>query len=114
MNENKALCAIGFYSFTALIDMKLKPGALYIHSASEPYNEEQEISQRRINNWLKHFGIEKFQCHCSGHAGGKELLNAVVEINAKTVYPIHTEHPKVFERISNSVLIQEGKRYEIS
>ena len=114
MNENKALCALGFYSFTALIDMKLEPGALYIHSASEPYNEEQEISQQRTNNWLEHFGIEKFQCHCSGHARGKELLNAVTEINAKTVYPIHTEHPKVFEHISNSVIVQDGIEYEIS
>jgi len=43
--ENKVLCAIGFYSFTALIDMKPKAGARYIHSASEPYTEEQEISQ---------------------------------------------------------------------
>ncbi|MEM4252376.1 MAG: hypothetical protein QXE84_02505 [Candidatus Nitrosotenuis sp.] len=46
---NRALCAIGFYSFTALIDMKVKPGARYIHSASEPYNEEQELSQDRID-----------------------------------------------------------------
>jgi ribonuclease J len=44
---NKILCAIGFYSFTALIDMKPKSGSLYLHSASEPYNEEQELSQNR-------------------------------------------------------------------
>ncbi len=49
-NESKVLCAMGFYSFTALIDMKPEPGATYIHSASEPYNEEQEISQERIDN----------------------------------------------------------------
>jgi len=56
-NESKVLCAMGFYSFTALIDMKPEPGARYIHSASEPYNEEQEISQERINTWMDHFGI---------------------------------------------------------
>jgi hypothetical protein len=48
-NESKVLCARGSYSFNALIDMKLEPGAVYIHSASEPYNEAQEISQERIN-----------------------------------------------------------------
>ena len=114
LNEKKALCALGFYSFTALIDMKLEPGSLYIHSASEPYTEEQAISQNRIDNWLNNFGIEKFQCHCSGHARGKDLLDSVREINAKTIYPIHTEHPKVFETISkNTTIVQENKSYEL-
>ena len=76
-NEGKVLCAMGFYSFTALIDMKPEPGAIYIHSASEPYNEEQEISQERINGWMDHFGMNKFQCHCSGHARSKDLLQIV-------------------------------------
>jgi len=114
LNEKKALCALGFYSFTALIDMKLEPGSLYIHSASEPYTEEQAISQNRIDNWLNNFGMEKFQCHCSGHARGKDLLDSVREINAKTIYPIHTEHPKVFETISkNTTIVQENKSYEL-
>lgn len=85
---DKVLCAIGFYSFTALIDMKPKPGARYIHSASEPYNEEQEFSQERIDAWLEHFGINKFQSHCSGHARGQDLLDAVKEIDAKMLYPV--------------------------
>jgi hypothetical protein len=54
-NESKVLCAMGFHSFTALIDMKPEPGGRYIHSASEPYNEEQEISQERINAWMDSF-----------------------------------------------------------
>jgi ribonuclease J len=111
--ENKVLCAIGFYSFTALIDMKPKSGARYIHSASEPYTEEQEISQERVDAWLEHFGMHKFQSHCSGHARGKDLLDAVKEIKAKTLYPIHTEHPEVYGTVSkNTVLVQEGKKYE--
>ena len=82
---NKALCAIGFYSFTALIDMKPKSGARYIHSASEPYNEEQELSQERIDAWIDHFSMNKFQSHCSGHARGSDLLDAVTEIDAQTL-----------------------------
>jgi Zn-dependent metallo-hydrolase RNA specificity domain len=65
------------------------------HSASEPYNEEQEISQERINAWMDHFGMNKFQCHCSGHASSKDLLQIVDEINASTLYPVHTEHPEI-------------------
>ena len=60
VREGKVLCAIGFFSFTALIDIKPDPGAVYIHSASEPYNEEQVIDQKRIENWISHFGMNKF------------------------------------------------------
>ena len=112
---DKVLCAIGFYSFTALIDMKPKPGATYIHSASEPYNEEQELSQERIDAWIDKFSMNKFQSHCSGHARGSDLLEAVKEIDAKTLYPVHTENPDAFKKITKDFcLIQEGKTYSIS
>lgn len=109
---NKALCAIGFYSFTALIDMKVKPGATYIHSASEPHNEEEEASEDRINAWIEKFGMKKFQSHCSGHARGRDLLNVVSEIGAKTLFPVHTEHPDSYKQVSdNVVMIKEGEKY---
>jgi len=111
---DKALCAIGFYSFTALIDMKPKPGARYIHSASEPYNEEQEFSQERIDAWLEHFGMHKFQSHCSGHARGQDLLDAVKEIDAKMLYPVHTEHPDLYKKVSKDItLVKEAVKYEV-
>ena len=112
--ENKVLCAIGFYSFTALIDMKPKSGARYIHSASEPYTEEQEISQERVDAWLEHFGMHKFQSHCSGHARGQDLLEAVKEINAKMLFPIHSECPETYRKITkNLTLVEEGQKYNI-
>jgi ribonuclease J len=111
-NESKVLCAMGFYSFTALIDMKPLPGATYIHSASEPYNEEQEISQERINAWTDHFKMHKFQCHCSGHAKGKDLLKIVKEIDARTIYPIHTVHPEIYKQaLGNVIEASEGLTY---
>ena len=110
--KSKVLCAMGFYSFTSLIDIKPRPGAIYIHSASEPYTEEQEISEDRVENWLSHFQMNKFQCHCSGHAQGRELLEAVSEISPKTLYPVHTEHPDLYNQVSkNMVLVEEGKKY---
>jgi ribonuclease J len=106
---------MGFYSFTVLIDMKPEPGAIYIHSASEPYNEEQEISQGRIDAWMDHFGMYKFQCHCSGHARSKDLLQIVDEINARTLYPVHTEHPEIYKRsIKNVAEVIEGIPYSLS
>lgn len=113
-HESKVLCSLGFYNFTSLIDINPKPNAVYIHSSSEPYNEEQEISQERANNWIDHFEMKKFQSHCSGHAQTSDLLNMMKEINAKTLYPVHTEQPECYKVISNDVVIvQEAKRYEI-
>ena len=113
-NQNKVLCAMGFYSFSALIDMKPEPGATYIHSASEPYNEEQVISQQRINAWMDYFSIRKYQCHCSGHARGKDLLQIVEEINPQKVYPIHTEHPEIYRKnFTRTTDIVEGQTYSL-
>jgi ribonuclease J len=92
--------------------MKPEPGARYIHSASEPYNEEQVISQERINAWIDHFGMNKFQCHCSGHARSKDLLQIVEDINARTVYPVHTVHPEVYKGAAKDVVeVSEGHAY---
>ena len=112
--EDKVLCAIGFYSFTALIDMKPKPGARYIHSASEPYNEEQELSQERIDAWVDHFDMAKFQSHCSGHAGGKDLIRVVSEIDPKIIFPVHTEYPEVFQTsVSDVTIVKESIKYHL-
>lgn len=69
-----------------MIDMKPPPGALYIHSASEPYNEEQVLSKERVDNQLDKFGMERHQIHCSGHAKGKDLFEIVKTIDAKRYY----------------------------
>jgi ribonuclease J len=112
--ESEVLCAIGFYGFTALIDMKPKAGARYIHSASEPYNEEQELSQQRMDAWIQHFGMAKFQCHCSGHARRNDLLRVVTEIGSRKVFPIHTEKPEVYQKtLSNVTLVKESLKYDL-
>jgi ribonuclease J len=113
-NESNVLCAMGFYSFNALIDMKPEPGATYIHSASEPYTEEQEISQERINAWMDYFRINKYQCHCSGHARSKDLFQIIEEINPRKIYPIHTTHPEIYRKnFKGAMDIIEGKTYSV-
>ncbi len=59
--------------------------------------------------------MHKLQSHCSVHARGKDLLEVVSEINARTHYPVHTEHPDFYKKISkNMILITEGKKYNLS
>jgi len=61
-NPSKHMIILNFWYFSDLIDLKPKNG-LYIHSLSEPFNEEMEISYDRMKNWLRHFDIEFFQSH---------------------------------------------------
>jgi len=42
----------------------------------------------------------------------RDLLQAVSEINAKMLYPIHSEHPEAYRKITkNLTLVEEGKKY---
>jgi len=72
------------------------------------------ISSDRADAWIEHFGMSRVQSHCSGHARGRDLLEAVAEIGAKTLFPVHTEHPEAYNAVSkNMVLIQEGIEYKL-
>ena len=113
-HPDKYLCAMGFFSFNVLIDMKPKSGAIYIHSSSEAFNEEQVLSTKRLQNWLDKFQMEHHQIHCSGHAKGEDLIDMVKQIDAKMLFPIHTEHPREYMRITDNISIVElNKKYEL-
>ena len=113
-NPSRYLYALGYFSFASLIDMKPPPGALYIHSASEPYNEEMVLNQDRVDNWLDKFGMERHQIHCSGHAKGPDLFSIVKEIDAKMLFPIHTQHPEIYVRATRKMMVvNEGETYVI-
>ena len=112
--DGMLLWAIGFFSFNALIDMKPKAGAIYIHSASEAYNEEQVLSTKRLKNWIDKFQMEHHQIHCSGHAKGEDLMDMVKEIDAKVLFPVHTEYPTEYIRVINKInMVELNKKYEI-
>jgi len=113
-HPKKYLCALGFFSFNALIDMKLNSGAVYIHSSSEAFNEEQVLSTKRLQNWLEKFQMEHHQIHCSGHAKGEDLMAIVKDIDAKMMFPIHTEYPTEYVRVTNKIkIVETGKIYKI-
>jgi len=113
-NPDKYLCALGFFSFKSLVDMNVKSGTVYIHSASEPWTEEQEFGVERRDNWIEHFGMEQHQIHCSGHAKGQDLLDMVKEIDAKMLYPIHSEHPEEYKKITDKItMVGLNKTYKI-
>lgn len=73
------------------------------------------MSQKRINNKIEKFEMQKHQIHCSGHAKETDLLEIVKEIDAKMLFPIHTEHPTEYVRVTNKISIVDlNKKYNIS
>ena len=112
-NEQDYILVLNFWYFNNLVDLKPKKGA-YIHSLSEPFNEEMEISFERMKNWLDHFNLEFYQAHCSGHAPRSELLEIIRKINPKKLYPVHTEHPEIFAKyFDNVVIVEKNRKFDI-
>jgi ribonuclease J len=93
--EPGLIASMSSYTSDELIDIRPSAG-LYIHSTSEPFNEEGEIDEERTRRWLAKYGLKSVHCHCSGHASGIELVNIVNEIDPKMLIPIHTEDPDLY------------------
>ena len=79
-----------------MVGVKPSPGSVYIHSSSEPYNEEMELDMQRLIEWLDFYGMPLYHIHVSGHIMPQQLRSLVSGIGAKRVAPIHTEHPELF------------------
>ena len=112
--QGQSLCAFSFWHFGALIDTKPTSGSLYIHSASEPFNDEGISDKKRINLWLEHFGLNRVQSHCSGHSKGQDLLDVVKEIDSDMLFPIHTVHPESYKNVTDKMtIVLESKKYNL-
>lgn len=112
-NPSRYMVVLNFYYFNMLVDLKPYNGT-YVHSLSEPFNEEMEISYERMHNWLKHFDTRFVQSHCSGHINGSDLYELIETVKPKIVFPIHTEHPEMFKKLSMQTnLVEEGELYKL-
>jgi ribonuclease J len=100
------LLALDLAHFPELIDLRPPAGSPFIHSMSEPFSED-DVDDRVMHNWLEHFGLGFHQMHASGHASGRELDAIVRSVGARTVYPVHTEHPEAFLRPARHVTLPE-------
>jgi len=55
------------------------------------------------------------QSHCSGHSKGSYLLEVVKTIDSDMLYPIHTEHPEAYGKVTDKLtIVQEAKKYDLS
>ena len=112
-----------------LIPLDKDHNTRYISASTEPFNEEMEIDETKMVNWLDFFKIsydyerksddEKqkifIRRHVSGHASQGELKELIDKINPKTIIPIHTTKPEIFEKmfIAKVVLAEYDQAIEV-
>ncbi|MFB6213266.1 MAG: MBL fold metallo-hydrolase [Candidatus Nanohaloarchaea archaeon] len=103
-----------YYRLKDLIDLKPERG-MYLWSRTEPFNQEMEIEQRRVHNWLNHFNLQMRKAHASGHMSQKEIKEMIEEINPSSLLAIHTEKPDWFRKLTyNQPEIEEGKTIKLA
>jgi ribonuclease J len=115
-NQSDFIVRVDFFDLTDLINIRPDAGSSYIWSRTEPFDDEGEIEQGKVERWLEHFGLMPYEkAHVSGHASGAEIKRLVREINPKKLFPVHTEHAGLFSDLTGMELIipEVGKEYQI-
>lgn len=115
---DKYLLYLDYFMLSELIDIDQKPNStVFLNSITDPFNEEMNIQDEKLNAWLSRFKISRTETiHSSGHCSVDELIDFLQKINADKIVPIHTEHPETFQEfgLSGKILLAEkGKRYTV-
>lgn len=90
--QHKAVFLLFDGDLERLESIKPRRGSKYIHSATEPFDEDMQADRERLLAWLAHFGITYHQLHTSGHIHGAQLKEMIRAIHPKYVLPVHTQH----------------------
>jgi len=111
---DKYLLYLDYFMLSELIDINQKPNStIFLNSITDPFNEEMNIQEEKLNAWLERFNISKTETiHSSGHCSVDELIDFLQKIDADNVIPIHTEHPETFQEFGLSgkvILPEKGK-----
>jgi ribonuclease J len=114
----KMVLALSFYDLEELVEIKPEAGSCYVLSASEPFNEEMEIDFEKLVNWLGHYGLPQYHVHVSGHIMPLQLKDTLEKIDAKKIFPVHTENASLFARFlrnvkSDVVVPEKAKEYKL-
>jgi len=112
-NAADYILCFSFWDVNELIEVDPEPGAIYIYSSSEAFDEEQRFDIVRLRNWLELFQMQPVGIpdadtgrvpevekgfHASGHITGPDLLELIRTIDPQFVIPVHTENTEFFRR----------------
>ena len=102
-HQGVLMLQLDFYQLTELVDLKPDAGSVFLHSKSEPFDEE-DVSGVVQENWAKRYALRMVQLHASGHCSEPEVRDLVRTIAPKTVVPVHTEYPDRFVNFGPRVM----------
>jgi len=102
-HQDELVVQLDFTTMPELIDIRPVPGSTFIHSKSEPIEEDNEVEEA-VANWVRFFKLRRFQYHASGHMSEREIADMIRAIGPKTVIPIHTEYPERFTSFAPRVI----------
>ena len=105
-HQDETVLQLDFPHMAELVDVDPTPGGEFIHSKSEPF-EENDLEDKILHRWLERFGLRHRQLHASGHLSRPELEMMVREMNAGKVIPVHTEHPELFLGLAGKVTLPQ-------
>ncbi len=94
-HQGEVVIQLDFSHLAELVDIAPEPGGHFIHSKSEPFQED-DVEDAILRNWIDAFGLVHHQLHASGHASRRELEGMVRKMGPRKVVPVHTEHPEMF------------------
>ena len=91
------LFTLSYWNMTDLFDLfpdRAAAKGLYIHSQTQPFNDDLELVMFKLTRWIQAFHLDgPMHTHVSGHAG-EETLHAILEqLKPKTLVPVHSEQP---------------------
>lgn len=117
-SQEEYILSFSYFDLKELPGIEPKQGSSYIISHSEPFDEEGEIEENILTNWIDLFKLKKYRIHTSGHISNSELLDTIEKIHPKILIPVHTEHPEMIkkevEKLGiNVILSQYGKEISI-
>ncbi len=108
-HQGEVVLQLDFTHLTELVDIDPTPGGHFIHSKSEPF-EEDDVQDAVLRSWLERFSLHHHQLHASGHASRGELESMIRQVRPQKVVPIHTEHPELFVGLAQDVELPQVGR----
>ena len=78
----------------------------FISSDIDPYAEEKFDNNKELVTKLRKLGLPSYRVQASGHAKPHDIYNFVKKVNPKYLYPIHTEHAKIFKHLFKNTEIK--------
>lgn len=91
------LFTLSYWNMTDLFDLfpdRATAKGLYIHSQTQPFNDDLELVMFKLKRWIDAFHLTgPVHTHVSGHASEATLHDILDQLKPKVLVPVHSEQP---------------------